>query len=44
LSHLQEKFEDTKRVVRSCKSKNRNTMAKRKKDKQWFTKHYTENL
>jgi hypothetical protein len=42
----QVKFEDTKEVIRShISNKTDNTMAKskRSKDKQWFTKHYTEN-
>ena len=41
-----EKFEDTKGVIRSHQSnKTDNTMAysKRSKDKQWSTKHFTEN-
>ena len=41
-----EKFEDTKGVIRSHQSnKTDNTMTKRKrsKDKQWSTKHFTEN-
>ena len=41
-----EKFEDTIRVIRSLKSKNRQhngQKKKRQKDKQWSTKHYTEN-
>jgi hypothetical protein len=39
-----EEFEDTKGVIRICKSKKaENTMTKRKrtKDKIWFTKHHT---
>jgi hypothetical protein len=40
------KFEDTKGAIRNRKSKNRqynDQKKKRQKDKQWYTKHYTEN-
>jgi hypothetical protein len=41
---LWEKFEDTKGVIRIRKSKNdRQHNDQKKKDKQWSTKHYTEN-
>ena len=36
------KFEDTKGVIRSCKSK-KGRQHNDKKNKQWSTKHYTEN-
>jgi hypothetical protein len=38
-------FEDTKRVVRSCKLKDRQYNVQKKneqKDKQWSTTHYTD--
>jgi hypothetical protein len=34
-----EKFEDTKEVIRGCKSKNRQYSDQKKKDKQWSIKH-----
>jgi len=38
-----EKFEDTKGVIRSCKSKkDRQYNRQQKKDKQWSTKYYTQ--
>jgi hypothetical protein len=37
------KYEDTKRVVRSCNMEDRQYNGQRKKDKQWSTKYYTEN-
>jgi len=40
--HNGQKFEDTKVVIRSRKSKDRQHNGKRK-EKQRFTKHYTEN-
>jgi hypothetical protein len=39
---ISEKFEDTKGVIRSHKSK-KDSLKKRQKDKQWSSKHYTEN-
>jgi len=41
--HIQEKFEDTKEVIKSRKSKNRQYNGQMKKAKQLSTKHYTEN-
>jgi hypothetical protein len=38
-----EKFEDTIGVIRSRQSKHRKCNSQQKKDKQWSTKHYTEN-
>jgi hypothetical protein len=40
---MTEKFENTKGVMRSCKFKDRQPNGERKGDKQWSTKHYTEN-
>ena len=37
------KFEDTKDVIRSRISKNRQYNDKKKKDKPWSTRHYIEN-
>jgi hypothetical protein len=43
-ANMKEKIEDTKRVIRSCKSKkDRQYTGQKKKDKQLSTKHYTEN-
>jgi len=42
-----EEFEDTKEIIRICKSKNDKTLwpkEKGQKDKQQSTKHFTENL
>jgi len=36
-------FEDAKRVIRSCKLKDRQYNGQKKKDRQWSIKHYTEN-
>jgi hypothetical protein len=41
LSSYQEEFEDTKEVIRIRKSKDSQRNGQR--DKQWSTKHYTEN-
>jgi hypothetical protein len=38
-----ENFEDTKRIIRSCKSKDRQYNGQTEKDNQWSTQHYTEN-
>ena len=44
LAILEEKFEDAKGVIRNHKSKkDRQYNGQKKKNKQWFTKHYTEN-
>ena len=40
---LQEEFEDTKEVIRICKSKDRQSSDQKKKDKQRLAKHYIEN-
>ena len=40
---MQEEFEDTKEVIRICKSKDRQQNGQKKKDKQWPTKLYIEN-
>ena len=44
---ISEMFEDTKRIIRSCISKNdrqyNGQKKKRPKDKQQYTKHYTDN-
>jgi hypothetical protein len=40
---MQDKFEDIKGVIRSCKSKDRQYNGLKKKDKQRSTKHQTEN-
>jgi len=40
---LQGTFDDKKRVIRSCKSKDRQYNGQRKKNKQWSTNHSTEN-
>jgi len=41
----QEKFEDTKRVIRALNQRRTgSTMTKRKKEKQRSTRHYTEHL
>jgi len=38
----QEQFEDTKEVIKICKSKkDRQHNGQKKKDKQWSIKHYT---
>ena len=39
---LKEEFEDTKGVIRICKSKDKQYNGQKKKDKQRSTKHYTE--
>jgi len=46
LIFYEEKFDDTKGVIRSCKSKDRQHNGQQKKsqnDKQRSLKHYTEN-
>ena len=40
---VKEKFEDTKGVIRSGKSKDRQYNGQKKKEKQRLTKQYTEN-
>ena len=40
---MTEMFYDSKGVIRSCKSKDRQSNGQKKKDKQRSTKHYTEN-
>ena len=39
---MKKKYKDNKGAIRSRISKDRNTMAKRQKDKQRSTEHYTE--
>ena len=43
LQNITQKTKDTKRGIRSSKSKDRQYNGHRKKDEQWSTKHYTEN-
>jgi len=38
------KLEDTKAVIRSRKSKDRQYNGQKKKDRQWSTKHYTKKI